>query len=723
MTRTALLDTGSQVSIIPLQMFVAAQQNGYDLDADVEEIELDGSKRVYDASGNAMSFKGAVRLTMQVRKGLKQRIGLFVMAGGDDMLVLGTNALEKLGWSLASNTVPLQAKTEAASGNAHRRIQRKEVAMQQRRTKAFKKVTVAERLYLKPGETKLISVHCDEMKQDGVLWSSDEILPDTVCQGAQHQVQIPVTNSFAGAKIFREGDVVGTYEAAEIVEREPLSHGDMLERTTGVDEDRDEKLISVPTEKQSSRNPKLANPWEGPYRVIESSDNSALITLIQGNREAVRVPFDLTFLSIDHPLNLRRKCGCGLFDQMAHVALPSLSHPMARSKRVADMFQLANVASISEQECWGDERKEQELRMKNSSYLTPHGLALAMKAHARRCHDFAEAVEQAQGSRFEHPAIFPWQVRYDIGAYVTSALKMVRYTSVPGASATSPLKVFLALPPAFGRIHAEVSYDECLAVYVYESWELLAQKLLDHAAVDAIVVVWPDAMPSDRSMRQTLIAVERHLQTGGTLLFFPFPYEDVNARVWTTMGEVCAEFVRYLTAPERKFEAVVADFLMDHGYLVLVQNDSVRRVVPPSKRRGVFDEAHAGLLAGHFGPKKLLRQLSRRVFWETMSRDVTKWAQECRSCLCYNRRQAMTPPLKPIVTTKPYELVGVDILEMGPTSDGNRYILSVVDHFTKFGGAYAIPSKDAATVARVLFERWIAEGGRQPKQFLSDQGG
>ncbi|RCN24317.1 integrase core domain protein [Ancylostoma caninum] len=60
---------------------------------------------------------------------------------------------------------------------------------------------------------------------------------------------------------------------------------------------------------------------------------------------------------------------------------------------------------------------------------------------------------------------------------------------------------------------------------------------------------------------------------------------------------------------------------------------------------------------------------------------------------------------------------------MGPTTEGNRYILAVVDHFSKFAGAYAIPSKAASTVARVFFERWIAEGGRQPKCILSDQGG
>ncbi|RCN41620.1 hypothetical protein ANCCAN_12410 [Ancylostoma caninum] len=54
---------------------------------------------------------------------------------------------------------------------------------------------------------------------------------------------------------------------------------------------------------------------------------------------------------------------------MAHCALPDLTFWVARSKVVNDMFELANIASISEEECWSKSDKERELRMKNSQYL------------------------------------------------------------------------------------------------------------------------------------------------------------------------------------------------------------------------------------------------------------------------------------------------------------------------------------------------------------------
>ncbi|XGW31362.1 hypothetical protein V3C99_009938 [Haemonchus contortus] len=167
----------------------------------------------------------------------------------------------------------------------------------------------------------------------------------------------------------------------------------------------------------------------------------------------------------------------------------------------------------------------------------------------------------------------------------------------------------------------------------------------------------------------------------------------------------------------------VADFMLQDGYLCVLDKENVRRVVPKVFRKQVFHDAHSALLAGHFGVRKVLRELSKRVFRENMTRDVRLWTEECKKCTLFNAQSQMTPPLKPISSTRPFEMIGVDLLEMGPTSSGNKYILSVIDHFTKFGGAYPVASKSAETIARTLFERWMADGCRIPKCILSDQGG
>ncbi|EYB84337.1 hypothetical protein Y032_0318g2346 [Ancylostoma ceylanicum] len=166
-----------------------------------------------------------------------------------------------------------------------------------------------------------------------------------------------------------------------------------------------------------------------------------------------------------------------------------------------------------------------------------------------------------------------------------------------------------------------------------------------------------------------------------------------------------------------------SDFVLFQGYLCFADKENYRKVVPRKHRKEVFLDAHPALLAGHFGPRKILRALTKEFFWETVRKDVLQWADECKNCILHNQKSEMTPPLKPILTTKPYEMIGIDILEMGLTSSGNRYILSVIDHFTKYGGAYPVDSKSAETVARVLFEKWMAESCRFPRSILSDQGG
>lgn len=54
--------------------------------------------------------------------------------------------------------------------------------------------------------------------------------------------------------------------------------------------------------------------------------------------------------------------------------------------------------------------------------------------------------------------------------------------------------------------------------------------------------------------------------------------------------------------PECSRDYKVVGFSMDHEYLVLGRT-TLFAEWSPSEGRGVFDEAHAGLLAGHCGPE------------------------------------------------------------------------------------------------------------------------
>uniref|UniRef100_A0A7I4YT76 RNA-directed DNA polymerase n=1 Tax=Haemonchus contortus TaxID=6289 RepID=A0A7I4YT76_HAECO len=172
--------------------------------------------------------------------------------------------------------------------------------------------------------------------------------------------------------------------------------------------------------------------------------------------------------------------------------------------------------------------------------------------------------------------------------------------------------------------------------------------------------------------------------------------------------------------PRQAKKLKVCDFCIHEGNLHLILEDgSLAKVVPKSKRLEVFNEVHSGPVSGHFNAREISKFLKNRVFWEGLQQDVAKWCAECRNCFLTDDRKNKPPPLKPFEVSKPFEVIGVDVLEVGPSSNGMRYLVVVIDHLSKW---LEVPCKSAEQIAKVLLKRWIAEGGRWPKRIHSDRG-
>ena len=70
---------------------------------------------------------------------------------------------------------------------------------------------------------------------------------------------------------------------------------------------------------------------------------------------------------------------------------------------------------------------------------------------------------------------------------------------------------------------------------------------------------------------------------------------------------------------------------------------------------------------------------------------------------------------------RPFERVGVDILEMPRTLRGNRYVVVFVEYLTKWVEAYAVEDQTSETIARLLIDNVVCRHGA-PTQLLSDRG-
>jgi transposase InsO family protein len=146
-------------------------------------------------------------------------------------------------------------------------------------------------------------------------------------------------------------------------------------------------------------------------------------------------------------------------------------------------------------------------------------------------------------------------------------------------------------------------------------------------------------------------------------------------------------------------------------------------IVPVRYRKELFQRAHSGMSGGHLGLERTESQLGRRMYWPTWKSDAALWLQWCKPCAQYHRGP---PPkqaeLNPFLASSPFEVLSIDITGPHPKSkDGNEYILTAVDIFSKWAEAMPIRSHTAVIVARRLVDNIFSRFG-VPLRILSDQG-
>ncbi|GBM77913.1 Transposon Ty3-I Gag-Pol polyprotein, partial [Araneus ventricosus] len=146
-------------------------------------------------------------------------------------------------------------------------------------------------------------------------------------------------------------------------------------------------------------------------------------------------------------------------------------------------------------------------------------------------------------------------------------------------------------------------------------------------------------------------------------------------------------------------------------------------ILPKSRIPEVLRETHDSISGGHFGVMKTLSKTRERFYWDRLRADVENWCRECHACGARKGPKTRTKGrLQRYNVGAPFERMALDILGPFPvTTKGNRYVLVLMDYFTKWPEAIPIPDQEASTVAEELVRSWISCYG-VPMILHSDQG-
>ena len=132
---------------------------------------------------------------------------------------------------------------------------------------------------------------------------------------------------------------------------------------------------------------------------------------------------------------------------------------------------------------------------------------------------------------------------------------------------------------------------------------------------------------------------------------------------------------------------------------------------------------HDSPFAGHMGVARTEERIRQRFYWPGIHNSVQTFIHNCHACA---QRKIAThnnkAPTQHIEVGEPFTFWAIDY--MGPlpeTARGNRHILVMMDHFSKWCEAFPTKDQKASTVANILLHKVFSRFG-PPTVLHSDQG-
>jgi len=173
--------------------------------------------------------------------------------------------------------------------------------------------------------------------------------------------------------------------------------------------------------------------------------------------------------------------------------------------------------------------------------------------------------------------------------------------------------------------------------------------------------------------------------------------------------------------------AINPDFYVEEG--LLHKRCTLKRpertcetiVIPDSLKRYALIMVHDSKISGHQGAIRTGKRASNAYFWVNMLTDVNNYVKSCEKCQRRKVHGRIIPPMGEFPEiTRPLERVGVDLTELPVSSNGYKYIMTIVDHLTKYLVTYPLRTKSTEEVTKRFMQYVTTYGAIE--NLVSDRG-
>ena len=165
--------------------------------------------------------------------------------------------------------------------------------------------------------------------------------------------------------------------------------------------------------------------------------------------------------------------------------------------------------------------------------------------------------------------------------------------------------------------------------------------------------------------------------------------------------------------------------------LQVIKTNRVFKTIPFNEEIDkIIQEAHNGFEKStikHNGIRMTLRNITgprMLIYWANMTHDVTRYIENCNQC-AQEQPAKKIKVFKPIIPNGPFDRFTADLCEIDEdmrkdSGTQYRYVLSCVDHFSKYRWTEFVENKEASTVAVKL--EYFFNFFQPPKHFQTDNG-